>query len=159
MGAKHILDLTSEATHLICGALGSPKYRYVAKMRPDIKVMSTKWVEAMYTQWIAGEDIDARSFEREYRFPILYGIRLSVTGIVDGMDTFFFRLWMGPARINANDAQLPSEKTSRRSVSRNPRRTIRISRKTSHIYSPLRPLERSTSLREVTVSLWYRPSG
>jgi hypothetical protein len=157
MGARHVLDLTSEATHLICGASGSPKYRYVAKMRPDIKVMSTKWVEAMYTQWIAGEDIDPRTFERDYRFPILYGIRLSVTGIVDGVDTFFDCGWS--TRIDVNGAQLPSEKTSRRSVSRNPRRTIRILPKTSHIYSRLRPQGRSMSLREVALFLWYRPSG
>jgi DNA replication regulator DPB11 len=85
MGARHILDLTSDVTHLVCGGLYSPKYRYVSKMRPEVKVMSTKWVDAMYAQWIAGEDIDPRTFEMEHRFPILYGIRLSVTGVADGM--------------------------------------------------------------------------
>ncbi|KAA8901712.1 hypothetical protein FN846DRAFT_956755 [Sphaerosporella brunnea] len=83
MGARHVLDLTSDVTHLVCGALYSPKYRYVAKMRPDVKVMSTKWVDAMYAQWIAGEDIDPRTFEVSYRFPVFYRCRISATGIAD----------------------------------------------------------------------------
>lgn len=84
MGARHLLDLTSECTHLICGELFTPKYRYVAKMRPDVKVMRTGWLEAMYEDWIKGEDIDPQVFEGYYRFPVFYGLRISVTGIVDG---------------------------------------------------------------------------
>ncbi|KAI5816057.1 hypothetical protein BZA77DRAFT_314276 [Pyronema omphalodes] len=83
MGAEHVLDLTSEVTHLICGELFSPKYRYVAKNREDVKVMSTKWINAIYKAWIAGDDIDTSYFEKKYRFPILYGLNISVTGIPD----------------------------------------------------------------------------
>ena len=84
MGARFLLDLTSEVTHLICGALFSPKYRNVARMRPDVKVMSTLWVKAMYEQWILGDDIDPRKFESEHRFPLLYRLKIAVTGIPDG---------------------------------------------------------------------------
>ncbi|KAF8539267.1 BRCT domain-containing protein [Trichophaea hybrida] len=86
MGARHLLDLTSEVTHLICGNLFSPKYRYVSKMRPDVKVMSTQWVNAIYTHWISGEDIDPSTHEAEHRFPVLYQLKISVTGIADVAD-------------------------------------------------------------------------
>jgi DNA replication regulator DPB11 len=84
MGAEHVLDLTSEVTHLICGELFSPKYRYVAKNREDVKVMSTKWINSIYRAWIAGDDIDTAYYEKQYRFPVLYGLNISVTGIPDG---------------------------------------------------------------------------
>ena len=54
-------------------------------MRIDVKVMTTKWVEAMYTQWIGGEDINPRTFEVDHRLPVFYNLKISVTGIADGM--------------------------------------------------------------------------
>lgn len=84
MGAKCVLDLTSDVTHLVCAALGSPKYKYVARMRADVKVLTPNWVVAMHDRWIQGEDIDIHGFEREHKFPTLYGLKISVTGIPDG---------------------------------------------------------------------------
>lgn len=84
MGAKCVLDLTSDVTHLVCGALGSPKYQYVARMRSDVKVLAPKWVEAMYKQWLNGDDVNVHEFEREHKFPALFELKISVTGIPDG---------------------------------------------------------------------------
>jgi len=113
MGARHILDLTSEATHLICGDLFSAKYCYVAKMRPDVKVMTTKWVEAMYTQWINGEDVDPQTFEAEHRMPVFYKLKISVTGIADGMMSFH----RGKKRENINRQNSCGAQTNRRDMS------------------------------------------
>lgn len=84
MGARHVLDLTSDVTHLVCGDIATPKYKYVAKMRTDVKVMKVEWVDAMYGPWIDGEDIDPRDYEEKYKLPILYRLSISVTGILDG---------------------------------------------------------------------------
>ncbi|KAL7270581.1 protein kinase activating protein dpb11 [Rhizina undulata] len=83
MGARHVLDLTSEVTHLICGEICTPKYKYVARMRPDVKVMKQDWVDAMYKLWLSGEDINAEDFAKEYKFPTFHGLRISLTGIHD----------------------------------------------------------------------------
>jgi DNA replication regulator DPB11 len=84
MGGKHVLDLTSDVTHLICGELYTPKYKYVAKMRSDVKVMQPEWVDAMYSIWLKGDDINPKDFEARHRFPTFAGLRISVTGIPDG---------------------------------------------------------------------------
>lgn len=84
MGATNVLDLTSEVTHLICAALFSPKYRYVARMRADVKVLSPRWIDAMFEQWRDGEDVDVHELEREHKFPVFYELKISVTGIQDG---------------------------------------------------------------------------
>lgn len=84
MGARHALDLISDVTHLVCGDISTPKYKYVAKMRMDVKVMRVEWVDAMYDSWINGEDISPRDFEEEFKLPTLYRLTISVTGILDG---------------------------------------------------------------------------
>jgi DNA replication regulator DPB11 len=85
MGGQHSLDLTSEVTHLVCAELFTPKYNYVAKMRLDVKIVDIKFVAAMYQQWMNGEDINPAEFEVAHRFPTLYGLKISVTGIPDGL--------------------------------------------------------------------------
>lgn len=84
MGARHVLDLTSDVTHLVCRDVTTPKYKYVAKMRSDVKVMKVEWVDAMYDLWINGEDINPRDFEEKFKLPTLYRLSISVTGILDG---------------------------------------------------------------------------
>jgi len=54
-------------------------------MRPDVKVLSTRWVDVIYKHWISGEDIDPLTYEAEHRFPVLYELKISVTGIADGI--------------------------------------------------------------------------
>ncbi|KAI5811023.1 BRCT domain-containing protein [Peziza echinospora] len=84
MGATHRTDLTSDVTHLIVGDLDTPKYKYVAKNRLDVKVVNASWVDAMHEKWIAGEDIKVWEYEKTHRFLPLYGLMVSVTNIADG---------------------------------------------------------------------------
>ncbi|KAI5790148.1 hypothetical protein EDC01DRAFT_783841 [Geopyxis carbonaria] len=83
LGARNVLDLTSDVTHLLCGAVGSPKYAYVARMRSDVLVLHTGWVRAVHTAWLSGDDVDARALASSWRFPALSGIAVSVTGVAD----------------------------------------------------------------------------
>lgn len=60
MGAVHALDLTGEVTHLIVGDSNTPKYKYVAKERPDIVVLDPAWIDAVREVWIDGGDLRNR---------------------------------------------------------------------------------------------------
>lgn len=80
MGAVHKLDLTSDVTHLIVGSITTPKYRYVAKDRPDIKVLQPSWIDAMRDAWMEGGDVDVDTLEREHKTPPFTGFQVCVTG-------------------------------------------------------------------------------
>lgn len=84
MGATHKLDLTSDVTHLIVGSIDTPKYKYVAKERQDIKVVSTSWLEAVRLSWMEGGNTDVEALEEEYRLPTFFGLQICVTGFDDG---------------------------------------------------------------------------
>ncbi|PWW80043.1 BRCT domain-containing protein [Tuber magnatum] len=81
MGARHVLDLTSNVTHLICADLATPKYKYVARMRADVLAMGVGWVDAMYDLWIKGEDVNPTDFNEKYKFPTFHGLTISLVGI------------------------------------------------------------------------------
>ncbi|EFR04686.1 S-M checkpoint control protein rad4 [Nannizzia gypsea CBS 118893] len=83
MGAIHKFDLTSEVTHLIVGDINTPKYKYVAKMRTDVKVLRAEWVEAVRSSWIQGGDTDIHALETEYRLPTFFGLSICITGFED----------------------------------------------------------------------------
>jgi DNA replication regulator DPB11 len=83
MGAEHKLDLTSDVTHLIVGDSNTPKYKYVAREREDIKVLPLQWVEAVRQAWMQGDDVNLGALEDEYRLPALAGLRICVTGFED----------------------------------------------------------------------------
>lgn len=85
MGAVHRQDLTSDVTHLIVGGLDTPKYKYVAKNRIDVKVVDEEWVAAMHEKWITGEDIKIAEYEEKHKFPPFQGMKISVTNISDCM--------------------------------------------------------------------------
>ncbi|KAF2743589.1 hypothetical protein M011DRAFT_451157 [Sporormia fimetaria CBS 119925] len=80
MGAEITLDLTSTVTHLIAGSVNSAKYRYVAKCREDVKVLSPAWLHALNKLWMKGGEPDIAAVEREHRLPIFYGLKICVTG-------------------------------------------------------------------------------
>ncbi|RQM06333.1 hypothetical protein DH86_00001125, partial [Scytalidium sp. 3C] len=63
MGAVHRYDLTGDVTHLIVGNYDTPKYRFVAKNRPDVRPMTVNWVEALRELWIAAQEIDFEALE------------------------------------------------------------------------------------------------
>lgn len=83
MGAEHALDLTGEVTHLIVGDSDTPKYKYVAKERPDIVVLDPAWIDAVREAWIDGGDVDVQGLERMYRCPTFAGLKICITGVPD----------------------------------------------------------------------------
>lgn len=83
MGAEHKLDLTSDVTHLLVGDTDTPKYKYVAREREDVKVLSPKWVEAVRARWMADQHIDHYALEAEYSVPTLAGLKICITGFDD----------------------------------------------------------------------------
>lgn len=54
-------------THLIVGAYDTPKYRHVAKERPDIKPMAAGWVDAVISLWKDDTEIDFPALEKQWR--------------------------------------------------------------------------------------------
>jgi DNA replication regulator DPB11 len=81
MGATHKLDLTGEVTHLIVGDIDTPKYKYVAKERPDIVVLNASWIDAVRQVWMDGGDVDVQGLERVHRCPTFAGLKICITGI------------------------------------------------------------------------------
>ncbi|KAK3494129.1 uncharacterized protein B0T23DRAFT_334742 [Neurospora hispaniola] len=66
LGGKHKHDLTPDCTHLIVGEHDTPKYRHVAKERPDVKAMAAGWIEALRKLWVEDADIDFNALEKEW---------------------------------------------------------------------------------------------
>lgn len=83
MGAVHKFDLTSDVTHLIVGETNTPKYKYVAKERSDVKVLRPEWVEAVRSSWLLGDDTNLEDLDRKYQVPALAGLVLCLTGFDD----------------------------------------------------------------------------
>lgn len=70
LGGIHKYDLTPDVTHLIVGEYDTPKYRHVAKERPDIKAMAIGWVDAVRNLWVGDEQIDFRALEKEWSLKV-----------------------------------------------------------------------------------------
>lgn len=83
MGAEHKLDLTSDVTHLLVGDTDTPKYKYVAKEREDVRVLKPEWVAAVRKQWMEAKQIDLNALYVEFRMPTLAGSRICITGFDD----------------------------------------------------------------------------
>lgn len=83
MGAIHRYDLTLDVTHLIVGDYNTPKYRYVAKERPDVRPMTTEWIEEMRDLWMNDEKFDVEAMEKKHTLPILASLKFSMTGCDD----------------------------------------------------------------------------
>ncbi|KAL8795071.1 MAG: hypothetical protein Q9195_002368 [Heterodermia aff. obscurata] len=83
MGAVHKFDLTSDVTHLIVGDSDTPKYKFVAREREDVKCLLPSWIDAVRLSWMEGEEADVQALEREHALPIFAGLRICVTGFDD----------------------------------------------------------------------------
>lgn len=83
MGADHKYDLTSDVTHLVVGSIDTPKYKYVAKERADVKVVVPEFIEAVRRSWMEGGDTDVAALEVAYKVPTFFGLRICVTGFED----------------------------------------------------------------------------
>jgi hypothetical protein len=85
MGAIHRYDLTLDVTHLIVGDYNTPKYRYVAKQRPDVRSMTIGWIDALRELWIQDREIDLEALERQHLLPTFASLKFSMTGCDDRM--------------------------------------------------------------------------
>lgn len=83
LGGEHKLDLTSDVTHLLVGDTDTPKYKYVAKEREDVKVLRPEWVDAVREVWMADKSIDLDQLHAQYRMPTLAGLKICITGFDD----------------------------------------------------------------------------
>lgn len=83
MGAEHRYDLTIDVTHLIVGEYDTPKYRYVAKERPDVRPMTIEWIEAIRELWMNDQPVDMEALETKHIRPVLSSLRFSMTGCDD----------------------------------------------------------------------------
>ena len=87
MGAVHKFDLTSDVTHLIVGETDTPKYKFVAKERPDVKCLKASFIEAVRRSWLEGGETDVEALEKEYKLPTFSGLTICVTGFEDCRST------------------------------------------------------------------------
>ncbi|KAL2826524.1 BRCT domain-containing protein [Aspergillus cavernicola] len=83
MGASHKYDLTSDVTHMLVGETNTPKYKFVARERPDVIVLKPEWVEAVRQSWMQGGDTDIHSLEEQYKLPAFTGTAICITGFED----------------------------------------------------------------------------
>lgn len=83
MGAVHKFDLTSDVTHLIVGETDTPKYKFVARERPDVKCLLPSWIDAVRASWMEGGETDTVALELAHKLPTLTGLRICVTGFED----------------------------------------------------------------------------
>jgi DNA replication regulator DPB11 len=83
MGAEHKLDLTSDVTHLLVGDTDTPKYKYVAKEREDVRVLKPDWVDAVRAQWMEAQPIDLNQLDADFRLPVFAGLKVCITGFDD----------------------------------------------------------------------------
>ncbi|KAK7756221.1 protein kinase activating protein dpb11 [Diatrype stigma] len=67
MGGTHKYDLTPDVTHLIVGDYDTPKYRHVAKERPDILPMAAGWIEDARNMWMADQEFEFAALEAKWK--------------------------------------------------------------------------------------------
>ncbi|RYP52101.1 hypothetical protein DL768_002651 [Monosporascus sp. mg162] len=67
MGGIHKYDLTPDVTHLVVGDYDTPKYRHVAKERPDIMPMAAGWIEDARNMWMADQEFDFAALEAKWK--------------------------------------------------------------------------------------------
>jgi len=87
MGALQRLHLTHDVTHLIVGEYDTPKYRYVAKERPEVRAMTIQWIEEIRELWMNDQEIDMDALEQKHTLPTLHSLKLSMTGCDDRKQT------------------------------------------------------------------------
>lgn len=80
MGGLHKYDLTSDVTHLIAGEYNTPKYRFVAKERPDVKVVQPSFVIELSELWMADKAFDLDTLERQHCRPTFVDLQICLTG-------------------------------------------------------------------------------
>jgi DNA replication regulator DPB11 len=83
LGAQLQTNLTSDVTHLIVGDWKTPKFKYVAKERPEVKVVKPAFVDAVRELWMREDDINIETLEYEHRWRALENLKICLTGFRD----------------------------------------------------------------------------
>jgi DNA replication regulator DPB11 len=86
MGARCTFDLTMENTHLVIGDARTPKYKYVAKERPDVKVVLPSFIDAVRNAWMAGGLVNIAPLEEHHKAAALHGLSICLTGFSDATE-------------------------------------------------------------------------
>ena len=132
LGGVHKYDLTPDVTHLVVGNYNTPKYRHVAKARPDVIPVAAGWIQATLDLWKQDREMDFAALESTWMLkplessggPLLRGsssgapdhrLRLLVclTGFDDGMSLLFYHAHLRPGPVSANQP-ISSEQASQR---------------------------------------------
>ncbi|ODV90848.1 hypothetical protein CANCADRAFT_112018 [Tortispora caseinolytica NRRL Y-17796] len=80
MGATVRRDLTSDVTCMIVGKLLSEKYRFVAKHRPEVRMLHPDFVSEAHTLWLKGDDVDLEYLFIKHQTPVFQGLNICITG-------------------------------------------------------------------------------
>ncbi|OAR01687.1 hypothetical protein LLEC1_02200 [Akanthomyces lecanii] len=67
LGGVHKYDLTPDVTHLIVGDYDTPKYRHVARERPDVRAMDAAWMDEIAELWRSDRAINVRQLDEKYK--------------------------------------------------------------------------------------------
>jgi len=62
------------------GDWDTPKFKYVAKERLDVKVVKPTFVEAVRELWMREDDINVEELEYEHRWRALENLKICLTG-------------------------------------------------------------------------------
>jgi DNA replication regulator DPB11 len=81
--SKCTFDLTMDVTHLVVGNTTSQKYKFVAKHSPDVQIVLAEFFTAMRLKYVADEAIDLDALHKQYQAPVVYKLRISITGYTD----------------------------------------------------------------------------
>lgn len=69
-------------THLLVGDYNTPKYRHVARSRPDVRAMDARWIAAVADLWRRDAPIDFAALEARWALRPLE----TCGGVGDGVD-------------------------------------------------------------------------
>ncbi|KAG0142694.1 hypothetical protein CROQUDRAFT_717565 [Cronartium quercuum f. sp. fusiforme G11] len=78
LGGTVTKALTLDVTHLICDKPGSDKY--CAAIDNNIKVMLPMWLEALYSSFTEGENVDVAKITTRYAMKPFHNLKFSITG-------------------------------------------------------------------------------
>ena len=70
------------------GDVDTPKYKFVAREREDVKCLLPSWIEAVRLSWMEGGETDVEALEKEHMLPAFSGLRICVTGFDDCASCF-----------------------------------------------------------------------
>ncbi|KOS21001.1 S-M checkpoint control protein rad4 [Escovopsis weberi] len=84
LGGVHKYDLTPDVTHLVVGDYNTPKYRHVARERPDVKAMDAHWVHAVAELWKNDDHFDFGALESTHQLRPLETCGIEAASQEDG---------------------------------------------------------------------------